>query len=100
MAIHLFLLIGQITLITWEGFVATVLWRWFVMQLFPEAPALTVPIAIGLQLICMLMFTRAPKEFSERPESERIEHSFKVLVFYTTVSILVLMVGWVVHLFV
>ena len=42
----------------WKGFVLVILWRWFVVPVFPSLPQLTVTQAVGLALIASLLQIR------------------------------------------
>lgn len=38
-----------------RGFVVCVFWKWFVLVLFPAAPVMTIPLAIGLVYLVYLV---------------------------------------------
>lgn len=72
----------------WDGYVLTVLWRWFVVPTF-HAPALSIPAAIGIALIVVMLTHRTRK-----PEDDP-EYGL-VLLYGIFVPAVALFWGWVV----
>jgi hypothetical protein len=79
-----------------NGFVLTVLWRWFVLPVFKGAPALTIPTAIGLSLVVGYLTYHEDSGNDDLSVGERFIYSLVITVVYPLVM---LFFGWIVHLF-
>jgi len=74
----------------WNGYVLTVLWRWFMVPVF-NLPILSLPVAIGISLVIGLL----TQQYQSIPEDDR----FKPFVYSILVPFVALAMGWIVHLF-
>lgn len=87
-------LIGLVILaVLSKGLVLTVLWKWFVLPLFPMIPPLTIPVAIGMALIVDMLRYRV------RRKEDDPEFAFVMANALLTPWIFLAM-GWIVHLFI
>lgn len=73
-----------------RGFVLCTLWGWFIVPVF-GAPALTIPASIGLMYVGALV-SNENTAISDKAQSEHI-------VAYILNPLVLLLCGWVVHLF-
>ena len=85
------LLIATPLLVLLNGWVLSVLWGWFAVPVF-GLPALSIPAALGVQVIVSFLTKHHRKDI---PDDERIER----LMFYTLRAFGWLAVGWVVQMF-
>lgn len=61
------------------GWVLSIVWTWFVIPLFPMAPILTIPQAIGFSLVTgMLAGSSSQTDNKERTTGEEIVHLLAV----------------------
>jgi hypothetical protein len=87
----LFLPIAAVSAI-WGGFVLSILWAWFVVPVF-HAPALRIPYAIGLAIVCHLL-TQRTRHPDDEPET------LHVAIASFVVPATLLLFGWVVTWFI
>lgn len=82
------------------GFVTLTLWSWFVLTQFEGAPKLSLPGAIGLGALVHYLTMKTPtiQEIREKGDVS-FEDSVTNLLIDIGVSIFVLAIGFVVHLF-
>lgn len=72
-------------IVTWHGYVFSILWEWFAVPLFNLRP-LAIPEAIGVMLVCfMLTHQTPPKETGSN------------LIFSFVRPAFLLVMGWVLH---
>jgi len=86
------LVIGSI----WRGYVFSVLWKWFIVPVFPAMPLLSIPVAIGIAMVVSFLAYQYHYSKDERSESAKIGGTFGIMLFYPA---LVLLMGWIVTLF-
>lgn len=82
----------------WSGYVLSVLWSWFIVFQFAQAPALTVSGAIGFSLVVNLLTyqRRSGMQSSNKSSSEQfVEGVIETL----SVPAFALLLGWIVRLF-
>lgn len=61
----------------WNGYVLSVLWAWFIISLFPSAPALGIASAIGISVtIGFLTQKDIPESDDKKSTTERIITAF------------------------
>lgn len=79
-------------LLLYSAYIVAVLWGWFIQPL--GAPHLTLPSAMGLDLIASILVMRVPSkaELAERTVSERFASSIFVLS-------VIFLAGFLLHLF-
>lgn len=85
----------------WSGFVASILWAWFVVPFF-HVPLLSIPLAIGLDLVVRLFTYQAPdRKKGEKGEKDisasEWAHVYGWSFIYPAWALLF---GYVVHLFI
>jgi hypothetical protein len=80
---------------TWEGFVLTKLWAWFVVPTF-GLPMLTVPVAIGICLIAAFLTHQQSFKVSSGDE---LKDAFNAWGYGIFVSLTIFFVGWIVKSF-
>lgn len=58
----------------WRGYVLSVLWGWFIIGLFPGAPALSIASALGIAMtVSYLTYNRVPDSSKgDRSMTERL----------------------------
>lgn len=78
----------------WSGFVITILWRWFIVSFFHLSP-LSIALAIGISLITRMLTYQMP----EKQDTGKGNTGY-ALVFSLLYPLLLLGMGFVVHLFV
>jgi hypothetical protein len=76
----------------WTGYVLSTLWAWFIVASF-GVPMISVPVAMGINLIARLLTYKIPEEGDES------EYSYKVILAFMIPTVF-LGVGYVIHLFV
>ena len=77
---------------TWRGYVLSLLWGWFMVPAF-GVPALSIPYAIGLSVICA-MLARDMKKDPDQPEMAEL------IITALAAPLVFLAFGWVVRWFV
>ena len=78
--------------VIFEGFVLSILWKWFVVPVF-GAPVLTITYAIGLALIVGMLTAKARKQ-------EHAPELVEVLSQGLVTPLVFLVIGWIVKAFV
>jgi hypothetical protein len=86
------LVIGSI----WRGYVFSVLWKWFIVPVFPAMPLLSIPVAIGIAMVVSFLAYQYTYTKDDRSEAAKLGGAFGVSLLYPG---LVLLMGWVVTLF-
>lgn len=76
----------------WGGYVLTILWGWFVTPQF-NLPALSIPVAIGLDLVAGLLTHQYV------PRSSDKKKQYEPLFFLFAAPAVALLVGWAVKQF-
>ena len=80
-----------------NGWVLSVMWRWFISTTFGVAP-LTITNAIGLSLLVSLLTNQRDK--TKKKDTQEFSKEFIDVTSYTIIMPLtILAIGWVVHLF-
>jgi len=82
-------------LTTWEGFVLTKLWAWFMVPAF-GLPSLTVPLAIGICLIAAFLTHQQNFKVSSGDE---LKDAFNAWGYGFFVSLMLFFIGWIVKSF-
>lgn len=88
--------IGYVVSTIYSGWVLTVLWGWFIVSTF-GLPALSIPLAIGLNLLVVLLTINA-QPYTDK-EKGFFESVSGAMVFGATVRTLFLISGWTLHQF-
>lgn len=79
--------------VLFEGVILSIMWGWFVVPTF-RAPALSIPVAIGISTMLTLFFYQP-----EREKKDDEELSFRAIGRAIGFQIVGLAFGWLVHLF-
>jgi len=78
-----------------DGWILCILWRWFIVPLF-GLPELNIGSAIGISLIIgLLTGKKTDNQKKEEKENGKTGKSFNII----CIPLLILFVGWIVHLF-
>lgn len=78
--------------VMWEGYVLSILWKWFAMPLFNGLPALSLVHAIGISaLVGLLTHQGGYKKPTE-------EESIRIMVYGVINPTFVLLIGWIASL--
>jgi len=80
----------------WRGYVFSVLWKWFIVPVFPAMPLLSIPVAIGIALVAAFLAFQYTYSKDERSELEKWGGTFGVMLLYPAATLLI---GWIVTLF-
>lgn len=88
--------LGTAVTITWEGFVLTKLWAWFVVPTF-GLPMLTIPIAIGICIIAAFLTHQQNFKLKSGDEMMDALNAYGYSIFTGAV---LLFIGWVVTFFI
>ena len=86
------LVIGSI----WRGYVFSVLWKWFIVPVFPAMPLLSIPVAIGIAMVVSFLAYQYTYSKDDRDTASKFGGAFGVSLLYPA---LVLLMGWIVTLF-
>lgn len=81
-----------------RGWVLVMLWGWFVIPVFEDAPRLTIPAAIGLSYIVFFVTAQYIENPSDRDLS-LVAKTIRGVGYSVMLSIAALAFGFVVHLF-
>ena len=73
----------------WKAYVLTILWAWFMVGQF-NAPALSIPSAIGVSLVVSLLTASSPAVNDTRTAAEKTAAAFSFVVIFPA---LILRVG-------
>jgi hypothetical protein len=84
--------------LAWYGYVAHVMWAWFLVPIF-GLPAISVTQAIGLRTTVQFLITTALKQPKDMNDEERLGEFIWGVLCDVFVPALVLLVGWVVKHF-
>ena len=82
-----------------RGFVLKKLWGWFVIPLFPSAPAVSIAQAIGISLVVGYLTHQDSESKSESSASSAKGVMAFALLGLFIQSAIVFLFGWVTHLF-
>ena len=77
--------------IIFDAFIFTILWSWFIVSLF-SVPQLTIPYAIGITI-----FINYLKEYKDPDKNKKMHELISTAIIR---SVLVLGIGYIVHLFI
>lgn len=88
-----FQIIYSISLIFLKGFVLYQLWNWFIYPYFPGVPSLTFLIAIGIMIILSVILYLPIWDFDD------YEKTFRYNITIGFKPIVLLALGWIIHLF-
>jgi len=80
----------------WRGYVFSVLWKWFIVPVFPAMPFLTIPVAIGIAMVVSFLAYQYTYTKDDRSDTDRMASAFGIALIYPA---LVLLIGWIVTLF-
>lgn len=80
----------------WRGYVFSVLWKWFIVPVFPAMPLLSIPVAIGIAMVVSFLAYQYTYSKDDRSDTAKLGGAFGMALFYPA---LVLLMGWVVTLF-
>lgn len=83
----------------WSGYVLSILWAWFVVAQFRDAPALSVPGAIGIALIVRYLTNDLRYEPNKDDEERKARIVYGVVVSFVA-PLFALGFGWVVRGFI
>lgn len=92
----------QFPAMAFEGYVVSVLWRWFIVTTF-AAPSISVAQGLGLSiLVTQLTYHHQHKDDDEEKgaEVEKFRRAMYRLFFASALSAMFLLYGWVAHMFV
>jgi F0F1-type ATP synthase assembly protein I len=65
-----------------DGFVLTKLWEWIVLEIFENAPVLSIVHAIGLSLVAAFLTHKPTQTKDERDEKEKVVAALGELFLY------------------
>lgn len=82
-------------LTTWEGFVLSKMWGWFLVPTF-GLPAITIPVAIGICLIAA--FLTHQQNFKVK-SGDDLKDAFNAWGYGFVVSLMIFFIGWIVKAF-
>ncbi|MCK9429320.1 MAG: hypothetical protein M0R17_04900 [Candidatus Omnitrophica bacterium] len=83
-------IISMIVVLMLRGFIITKLWAWFIVSLF-NLPTLTIASALGISLVCDIIIPR---------QSNKSDEIWSSLLSSVLLSLLVLLFGWIIYLFI
>lgn len=91
------IIVGIVTSAILNGYVLMKLWEWFIMPTFESAPALSIPVAIGVGLLVSLLTYHTTNNKSNDDSTTEGVVRFVLVVFH---PLLYLVLGWIVYQFV
>jgi hypothetical protein len=80
----------------WRGYVFSVLWKWFIVPVFPAMPLLSIPVAIGIAMVVSFLSYQYQHNKDERSAVEQFSSAIGITLLYPALALLV---GWIVTLF-
>ena len=80
----------------WRGYVFSVLWKWFIVPVFPAMPLLSIPVAIGIAMVVSFLAYQYTYNKDDRETSAKMGTAFGAVLLYPALALLI---GWVVTLF-
>ncbi len=95
----IFLLCISAAATTFNGLTLSVLWIWFIVPTF-KVPVLSIPVAIGIALIVGLLTARVAKKDNQDAKAKAKDGNHGELIGSSFATpLMILFVGWIVHLF-
>ncbi len=81
----------------WRGYVLSILWGWFIVPFF-GAPAISVPVAIGVSLLVAMLTNHKTGNEAEKEEAAAARFA-SAIVFAFIGPAIYLLLGWIVTKF-
>lgn len=90
--LHTIALIGvfasYLPLFYWRSYVATTLWRWFALPLWPALPEITAVQGIGLILLAKVVQGRGQMDLTHEPTGKEIASIYVVGVAFPAITLM------------
>jgi hypothetical protein len=84
----------------WSGYVLSILWGWFIVQIF-HVPQISIPLAIGIAMTIRMLTNQGSSDSNSKKRDEGLSDAFiQALGFSFLYPLLVLAMGAIVHAFV